>query len=399
MWLRSANIVDVLSGSVQKGSVQVELGLIQAIVPDGSPGQDCSKGDGIDLSGIYLLPGLISVHTHLSVTYPFSATDPDEDSGLTALKALARATEALNAGITTIRCVHEQNRADLILRKASAEGWVNIPRIVGAGRAISTTGGHGHGMATAYADGADGFLRAARTELAAGADHIKIFITGGIADSGESLGGQMTFDEIEAAVRAASHHGTYVVAHAGSVSAIKEALKAGVRSFEHAYELDEETADLMAKANAFLTPTLCVTRCPEWMSDHHFTREQIARAMEVGPTHLESIKRAVAAGVNLVCGTDYPPGARIEDTVMTVREMEFLTDAGLSPLAALQSATSSAAKLIGRAGSVGQICTHYVADLVGVRANPVSNVRAMRDIVFVMHHGKVVRWQSNPEEA
>jgi imidazolonepropionase-like amidohydrolase len=152
---------------------------------------------------------LISVHTHLSVVYPFSATDPDESAGETALRSLSRAQDALHAGVTTIRCVHEQNRADFLVRAAAQEGWIQAPRILGAGRAVSTTGGHGHGMACSYADGYDGFLRAAREELAAGADHVKIFITGGIARQGETFdGAEMTVDEMRAVVRAADTRGT-----------------------------------------------------------------------------------------------------------------------------------------------------------------------------------------------
>lgn len=391
MWLRNVKVVDVLSGSCSDSSVQVEGGVITKIVADSEPGYEAHQSCDVDLGGGYLLPGLISVHTHLSVTYPFSATNAAEDSGVTVLRALARAVEALDAGVTTVRCVHEQNRADLVLRQASRDGWVSVPTIVGAGRAISTSGGHGHGMATVYADGADAFLHAAREELGAGADHVKIFLTGGIADVHESLGGQMTLAEIEASVRAAADHGTYVVAHAGSSASIREGLSAGVRSFEHAYELDEETARMMAEAQVFLTPTLCVTRCPEWMADHQFTREQIARAVEVGPGHLDSIRRAVRAGVRLVSGTDYPPGAPIEDTVVAVREIEFMVEAGLSPVLALQSATSTAAALIGRADRTGRIAEGYDADLICVGQDPTINVGALRNLSFVMHQGKVIR--------
>lgn len=388
-WLINGNVVNVQDGSSRRGAaVEIVDGRITQItqsdrVPAGA--------ETIDLGGRYLLPGLISVHTHLSVTYPFSDTDPQESAGLTALRALSRARDALYAGVTTIRSVHEQNRADLLIRTAAQQGWVEAPRILGAGRAISTTGGHGHGMATAYADGYDGFLRAAREELAAGADHIKIFISGGIASQGESLGAQMTLDEMRAVVRAAEEHSTYVVAHAGSAAAIREALAAGVRSFEHAYDLDEETAREMARRGVFLTPTLCVTRCPEWMADHRFTDWQIARALEVGPMHLASIRRAVEAGVTLLAGTDYPPGEPIEDTVVAVREMEFLTDAGLSPLAALQAGTLHPARLLGLADQIGQVAPGFVADLVATDRDPTSDLSALRRIRFVMQAGRIVR--------
>jgi imidazolonepropionase-like amidohydrolase len=388
VWLANAAVVDVAAGTVRRSAaVRIAGGVIAEVADAPPPGAEAR-----DLGGRHLLPGLVSVHTHLSVVYPFSATDEAEDPGLTVLRALSRARDALHAGVTTLRCVHEINRADLLLRAAATQGWVELPRILGAGRAVSTTGGHGAGMGCAYADGADGFLRATRAELGAGADHVKVFITGGIASAGESfLGAQMTPEEMRAAVRAAAEHHTYVVAHAGDGSAIAEALAAGVRSFEHAYALDADVAAEMARRDVFLTPTLCVTRCPEWMADHAFTRDQIERAVAVGPGHLASIRRAIDAGVTCVAGTDYPPGEPIEDTVVAVREMEFLADAGLGPVGALRAGTVNAARLVGLAGRIGEVIPGAAADLVVTDDDPTRDVRALRRIRLVLQAGRVVR--------
>ncbi|WP_214106080.1 metal-dependent hydrolase family protein [Acrocarpospora catenulata] len=399
-WLTGGHVVDVRAGRIRRDhNVAVAAGRIERITTDPPP----PGARTVELGGRYVLPGLISVHTHLSVVYPFSAIDEAEDSGLTALRALSRAQDALRAGVTTIRCVHEQNRADLLIRTAAEQGWVAAPRIVGAGRAISTTGGHGQGSACSYADGHDDFLRAARTELAAGADLIKIFITGGIAHQGESFtGAQMTLDEMRAVVRAAEEHGTYVTAHAGAGAAIREALAAGVRGFEHAYELDGDTARQMAERRVFLTPTLCVTRCPEWMAEHRFTPWQVERALDVGPGHLASIRRAIAAGVadpadpdrpgiTLLAGTDYPPGEPIEDTVVAVREMEFLAEAGLDPAQALRTGTLDAARLVGLAGQAGVVEEGHLADLIVTDRDPLSDLSALRRIPFVMQAGRIVR--------
>lgn len=392
VWLTSGHVVDVRTGGVRRDvAVEVTGGRIGALRPNA----DIPAGAQTrDVGGRYVLPGLISVHTHLSVVYPFTETDQEESAGETALRSLSRAQDALYAGITTIRCVHEQNRADLLVRTAAEQGWVDAPRILGAGRAVSTTGGHGHGMACSYADGYDGFLHAARAELAAGADHIKIFITGGIARKGESFkGAEMTLDEMRAVVRAAEERGKYVVAHAGDAPAIRQALEAGVRSFEHAYALDDETAAEMSRRRVFLTPTLCVTRCPEWMADHSFTKWQIDKATEVGPAHLDSIRRAVrlGEGITFVAGTDYPPGEPIEDTVVAVREMEFLTDAGLSPQQALRAGTIDAARLVRAEHEIGAVETGYVADLIVTDTDPTSDVSALRRIGFVMQGGRILR--------
>jgi imidazolonepropionase-like amidohydrolase len=397
LWLTGGHVVDVRTGAIRRDvHVEVAGGRIARISPDPPP----PGAYQIGLGGRYLLPGLISVHTHLSVVYPFSATDETESPGITALRALARAQDALLAGVTTIRCVHEQNRADLLIRTAAEQGWVTAPRILGAGRALSTTGGHGHGMACSYADGHDGFLRAARAELAAGADHVKVFITGGIARQGESFGGaEMTIDEMRAVVRAASERGSYVVAHAGAASAIRQALDAGVRSFEHAYQLEEATVAEMARRQVFLTPTLCVTRCPGWMAEHNFTPWQIDRAMEVGPAHLASIRSAVRDGLGeagrpgiiFVAGTDYPPGEPIDDTVVAVREMEFLTDAGLSSRHALRAGTIDAARLIRMDGELGAAEEGYLADLIVTDADPAADISALRTIPLVLQGGRVIR--------
>ena len=240
MWLTNCQLVDVETGSVQaSAAVEIQGDRITSVLT--APAPRPAGAQVYDLGGRFLMPGIISCHTHLSVVFPFDATDEHESAGMSAVRAAARAKDALLAGITTIRCVHEMNRADLVLRQSAREGWLQVPRIFGAGQALSTTGGHGWGMGCTYADGAEQFLAAARAELAAGADHIKVFITGGLAHAGEVMAGmQLTAAEVGGAVRAASEKGTYVVAHAANSAAIREALHAGVRSFEHAYELDDE---------------------------------------------------------------------------------------------------------------------------------------------------------------
>jgi imidazolonepropionase-like amidohydrolase len=161
MWLVNANLVDVASGERHRGRC-VEIGgdgtiaQVTATVPPGA-------ADVVDVAGRWLLPGLISCHTHLSVVFPFADTDEAENPAITAYRSASRAWDALHAGITTIRCVHEQNRADLALRRAALHGWIRAPRIRGAGRAISAVGGHGTGSATAYATGEEGSHSPVRT--------------------------------------------------------------------------------------------------------------------------------------------------------------------------------------------------------------------------------------------
>ena len=385
-------MVDVLTGErLYQRAVETAadgtVAQVTATAPAGLP-----DAEVVDVAGRWLLPGLISCHTHLSVVFPFSATDEAENPAVTAYRSATRASEALRAGVTTIRCVHEQNRADLLLRTAVRRGWFTAPRIIGAGRAVSTRGGHGQGSACAYATGEQEFYQAALAELAAGADHVKIFINGGLAGRDEHYEQpEMTDGEIRGAVRAAAEHDTYVVAHSGEPTAIRQALAQGVRCFEHAYRLDDETAALLARPGIFVTPTLCVTRSESWMRERGFEEHSIRNALAAADEHLTSIQRAIRAGVTLVNGTDYPPGDPVGGIPAAVHELLLMAGAGLSPLLSLQSVSVNAAALLGIGDRVGQIRPGYEADLVAVAADPLDDLAALRAISLVVQGGRVVR--------
>lgn len=400
LWLRGGRVVDVLTSTTSRADVAVRDGRITLVGT-----ADPAAGDTvIDLDGRYLAPGLVSVHTHLTIVYPFDDTDVLEGSAASALRAASRARDALWAGVTTVRTLDEQNRADIELRAAVAAGWqLDVPRILASGRAIGVTGGHGKGMACSYADGHDEFLKAARQELEAGADHIKVFITGGIAHADESFNGaQMTTDEMRAVVRAAREHDTYVVAHAGGGGAIREAMSVGITRFEHGYDLDDETVADMAQHRAYLTPTLSVTSCPQWMLDHGFTQWQVELAQRVHPTHLASIQRAFGAavtstadldgdGIRIVAGTDYLPGEPNDGTSCAVREIELLEEAGLPTAAALRAGTWEAARLLGCHDDFGSVAAGLAADLIVLEEDPTVSVRALRSIGTVVQAGRLVR--------
>jgi imidazolonepropionase-like amidohydrolase len=384
-------VIDVLTGERHEPrAIETADGTVVQVAATAPPGQDA-----VDVAGRWLLPGLISCHTHLSVVFPFSATDEAENPALTAYRSAARASEALRAGITTIRCVHEQNRADLLLRTAVRRGWFAAPRILGAGRAVSTPGGHGQGSACAYATGEQEFYLAALAELAAGADHVKIFINGGLDPSTgpdeHYEHAEMTDGEIRGAVRAAAEHDTYVVAHSGEPTAIRQALAQGVRCFEHAYRLDDETAALLARPGIFVTPTLCVTRSESWMRDRGFEEHSIRHASQAADVHLASVQRAIRAGVTLINGTDIPPGDPVDGVPAAVHELLLMAAAGLSPLLSLQSVSVNGAALLGIADHVGQIRPGYAADFVAVAADPLDDLAALREISLVVQGGRVIR--------
>ena len=390
----NAKIVDVIEGRIlNHDAVRVDRnGKITSVGESIRLTSSLDKGEEvIDLGGRYLFPGLISCHPPLSVVFPFSLTDPNENPAVTAYRSAQRASEALKAGITTLRSVHEQNQADLMLRAAAKSGWFEGPRIFGAGRALSTPNGHGKGSACSYAKDFDGFYRAATEELQAGADHIKIFITGGLAHAGESPDiPEMTDDEISGAVKAAEEHGTYVVAHAGESKAIQQALRLGVTSFEHGYVMDQETVDAMKAKNVFYSPTLCVTRSESWMRAKGFEEPSIQNALKASERHLESVKLAIKADLRMTNGTDYPPGDLVDGVPAALHELFLMHDAGLSTLKSLQSITSTAAALIRQEDSLGQIREGFEGDLIALEGNPLDDPQNLRSIDLVVQAGRVI---------
>ena len=388
-WMTNAQVIDVTDGTVLRNrNVEIVDGAIRAVSATLPPSPD----NVIDAGGRFVLPGLVSCHTHLSIVFPMSATDESESPAATVLRAAKRARDALDAGITTLRCVHEQNRADLWLRDAKQRGWAEAPRLVGAGRAITTRSGHGAGAACVTAEGEEGFYLAARGELEAGADHIKIFINGGLAREGEDVSrSEMTDEELAGAVRAARQHDTYVVAHSGASQAIRQALSSGVRCFEHAYELDTSTASLLAREGAYLTPTLVVTRCEPWMRANGFEEATIGNARAAADGHLQSIKNAIAARVPLLCGTDLPPADDVGGLPSTVVELVLLEEAGLSRLSALQTATINPARLMGAEDQIGQLSPGFRADLIVLDDNPLDSLAALGDVAMVLQEGRAVK--------
>ena len=385
--LKNCRVLDVESGDVTEAAITISEGEIYSI--DKVAGQDGSW-QVIDMQGAYILPGLISCHTHLTIVFPFSLSDPSEDAAMSAYRAYSRGQDALRAGVTTVRTVGELNRADIALRKSIDAGWVTGPRIYSAGLGVSVTGGHGHGF-TAEADGADDFRKKCREDLLAGANHIKIFMTGGIAQKDETFSeAQMSDEEIRATVEVARSKGTYVCAHVGDSEPIMKGVKAGVRSFEHAYNLDFSTASAIREAGGYVVPTLGVTRSRDWMRSHGFAEWTICKAMAAASDHLESIRTAVKAGVTLVNGTDIPPGDTDDGAPIAVREMEHCLEAGLSPLQVIQTSTINAAALINN-DKLGVIKPGAKADFIATFGNPLEEISRLREIFFVMQGGRIIR--------
>src|SRR5580704_9955004 len=274
----------------------------------------------LDMGGAFVMAGLVNMHTHFSRSLPGPGGDMVSRLGphALALYMASGAHRTLNSGVTTVRCVAEKDHAEFAIRDAIDAGWLQGPRIFTAGQALVCTGGHGHlGTDTLECDGADDFRRGVRRQISAGADLIKMMISGGIAG-----------EEMAAVIQTAHAWGRKVTAHAGPAGIIEQAVRLGLDCVEHGYQLTRDVALSMAERGTSLVPTLIVTRCgdffdslgvPEWMQ---------RRSLGAGPSHVESYQLALAAGVTVMLGSDMPPFQAIEGTTATVRELEHMAAYG-----------------------------------------------------------------------
>lgn len=350
----------------------------------------------IDMSGKWLIPGLMNMHVHPGLILPGKMANElaTETDPALALRMAAAARGMLTAGVTTIRIPGDDRHADLALDRSIRKGESDGPRIFSAGESLIITGGHGSKPGVVYADGPDELVKAARQQISLGASWVKILISGGIAtDGGDIAEALMTPEEINAVVDAAHRYGAKVAAHSGSSIATTVAVDAGVDSIEHGYTLDKKVLQKMKRAGTWLVPTIVVSQpatapfferigSPQWYLD---------RRDSVGKQHWEALRTAVDVGVNIALGTDQLPQEPNDGTTATVREAEYYVEAGMTPLQALRSATVQTARMLGAEDSIGSLEVGKYADIVAVGADPSADISALRSISFVMKGGKVYR--------
>lgn len=362
----------------------------------GDPGCPAlTEGDRqVDMQGYTVMPGLINCHVHLGLKLPFPEKRADAFThGYRSLLNYRRALEALWAGTTTLRVIGEPYGTDLDTRNAINKGMLFGPRLVCAGSAIIATGGHGHNsVGCVECDGVAGFRKAARDQLKAGADYLKIIITGGIGTPGEQpTDKQMTDDEIAAVVEVARMAGKYVASHTGGDGPVRDAVRLGVECIEHGYSFSDQAAEEMAAAGTYLVATLAVTHGLEYMKAHGVQDWMLDKTRMAAEEHLASAKRAVRAGVTMATGTDLLASDPIDGTTASIREVELLVKAGLSPLEAIKAATLNGAKLCRVDQMTGSIEAGKQGDLIAVPGKPDERVEDLRDIRMVVKHGYLVR--------
>jgi imidazolonepropionase-like amidohydrolase len=358
----------------------------------------------IDLRTRTVLPGLIDGHTHLSSDRAGNeglAAAMTDSQALGTLETQWNGMKTLRAGFTTVRNLGDTGGKTLALREAIKRGWVMGPRIIDAGEAISTTGGHMDdrvGLADAVGealvhtqnlcDGVDDCRRAVRRQVGRGADVIKFASTGGV-NSGTGLATRMFEDEARALVETAHAYGRKVAVHAHGLDGIKLAVRAGADSIEHGTTIDEETAKMMAKAGTFYVPTLStVNGYLERLAANPNAYPPAIKAQidwRIGITG-KSLQVAYPAGVRIAYGTD----AGVSKHGRNADEFELLVKFGMPPAEAIKAATVNAAALLGLDKEIGTIEPGKSADIIAVDGDPLADVKVLKAMKFVMARGTVV---------
>jgi len=349
----------------------------------------------VPLGEVTLLPGVVDAHVHLCL-----GAEPDpvsamarEPAALTVLRAAARARRTLSAGVTTARDCGGRDWVDIALRDAIRGGEMPGPRLVVAGQAICITGGQGWPMGR-EADGIDDCRRAAREQLRAGADFIKLMATGGVLTPGSEPGTpQMDLEELSAAAAEARKAGRSSAAHAQGASGTRQAVLAGVRSIEHGVALPDEIIELMRQRDVYLVPTLSApARILKAGTAAGIPAAIVDKTRRVTETHLDSFRRAVAGGVRIAMGTD--AGTPHNEHGQNLEELRLMVDAGMRPADAWRAATSGGAGLLGLLDEIGTIESGKRADLIAVTGDALADLRDLPGrTVWVMQGGAIVKDQ------
>lgn len=400
--IKAGKLIDVENGTVLLN--QMILVRNDSIIQIGNKINIPKDATIIDLSNYTVLPGLIDCHTHITgqaggdyYAAIFRKTPVD-----VAVTAHIYAKKTLEAGFTTVRDLGSNGLVDVALRNAINEGSIVGPNIYAATTFIGSTGSHGDlngfspyiefnlpkGM-SGVANGVDAVREQVRFNVKNGADVIKFGASAGVLSEEESVGApQYTQEEMNAIVSEAKMWGRKTAAHAHGTEAIKMAVKAGVASVEHGSFVDAEGIQMMKERGTYLVADIYDD---EYILSEYaklgFPEKIINKEKMVGKLQRENFQKAVEAGVKIAFGTDagvYPHG-------WNAKQFKWMTRFGLTPMAAIQSATIHAADLIGIKDKTGSIKAGKKADIIALAINPIDDITALEQVQFVMKNGIVYK--------
>jgi len=396
-------MLDVDKGElIEPGDLLVADGRIVEVEPTSVP-EDAVV---MDLGDVTLLPGLMDMEVNLLMGGPDHRSPlvpVQEDPAVKTLRAVANARRTLWAGFTTVRNLGLFVQTgglllDVALKKAIDLGWIDGPRVVPAGHAITPTGGHldptmfqalaPHVLPLTVEEGiADGVAdvrKAVRYQIKHGAQLIKVCASGGVmSHTGPAGAQQYSDDELRAVADEAHRAGLKVAAHAHGDDGIRAAIEAGIDCIEHGSLMSDDTLGLMIERGTFLVAT---TYLADGMDVSHAAPELQAKAAEVFPRARATISKAIERGARIACGTDAPaiPHGR------NAKELIALVDRGMTPVQAIRAATIVAAELID-VDDRGRLEPGLLADVIAVPGDPTADITVTEQVRFVMKGGQVYR--------
>ena len=359
----------------------------------------------IDLSRYTGLPGLIDAHTHMTYywdqkpgTKPWSQLSARVPS-MSMFLAQENARKTLETGVTTVRNLHAAEYTDIAMRDLINIGAMIGPRmfVSGYGLHIASPGSRSGAPTPSrgQANGVEEVARAAREQIQAGADWVKMF---GSTGSAQDVSGNQTFsfEEMKAAVDTAHSLGKRVAVHSYGPAGARDAVRAGADSVEHATDMDDDTISEMARRKTFYVPTIDHNRYyAEYRDQFGYGPEVAERLNDYVKRNLETARRAFKAGVRFAMGSD----AVFTMFGQNTRELGWFVKAGMTPEQALATATTNGAALLGMEGSLGVVQPGFFADIIAVEGDPLSNIDVLiNNVKWVMKGGSVVIDKTKPEK-